>query len=135
MKKLLVIFLMFLALPCFAGNLLQQEDEVRFAREIVAEDQNSSQYSKEFLLQDDYRGYLQGKDSLYGAILYALDELPKNSIDYKYLDIASKKYELAIKNNNAQLFKLQKIIIDDIEYKQLKKNTRVLITCYNIIAY
>ena len=69
MKKLLVIFLMFLALPCFAGNLLQQEDEVRFAREIAKAQETFPNYSKEFLIREDYNGYMNGKDSLYGLVV------------------------------------------------------------------
>lgn len=144
MKKLLIIFLMFLSLPCFAGNLLQQGDEVRFM-EKVANDPIPTQYGKDYLIREDYYGYMNYKDSYYGEIVNTLEDATKlqlNKIDIKYLELIKSKIDLivSLKNNDVnsnsrRKAASKKIVVDDVEYKLLSKEVKNLILIGNICCF
>lgn len=146
MKKsiILVVSLVVLISPCFAGNLLQQQDELKFIQK-VANDPLPTQYGKDYLIREDYYGYWNGKNSGYGAILYELDEQEKSQninkqINIKYLKLMKNKIDTYIStqnnyidNNKRRNIILSKIIINDNEYLKLTENTKLLIYLYNYI--
>lgn len=137
MKRIiLTILLLFLALPCFAGNLLQQEYETAKMSE-MAQEPAFYNISKRGLIEDDYLGYLNGKGSLYGVILYKKEELekvtvPTKSIDLRYINLVLQKYNFIIKNKNPQLLAPDKIIVDDNDYKNLDKDVKDIISGFNL---
>lgn len=137
MKKLiLTILILFLALPCFAGNLLQQEYETKMAAEL-AKDPATANYTKEKLLENDYQGYLNGGRSLYGYILNLKKSAKntQNSTDLKYANLMQRHYDIRIKTNNSQLFNLQKITVEDKDYKKLSEVAKTCLYFYNLMAY
>ena len=147
MKRIiLTILVLFLALPCFAGNLLQQQDEINFIQK-VANDPLPTQYGKDYLIREDYYGYWNGKDSLYGEIVNTLDDISKTNIsnkdlNIKYLTLIKTKIETIVKlqnntiDNNMRLNAArQKIIIDDEDYKKLIKDVQRLIIMSNFALF
>lgn len=137
MKKFLIILsILCLSLPCFAGNLLQQEYEASRMQEI-AQESVFRNMSKRGVIEDDYNGYLGGKDSLYGVILYKKEELenftsPAKYVNLRYLNLVLKGYNLVIKNQSPQMFAPDKIIVDDKDYKQLDEDIKSIIAGFNI---
>ena len=137
MKRIIItILILFLALPCFAGNLLQQEYETAKMSEMAREPVFYN-ISKRGLIEDDYLGYLNGKGSLYGVILYKKEELekvttPDKSIDLRYTNLVLQKYNFIIKNKNPQLLAPDKIIIDDNDYKSINKDVKDIISGFNL---
>ena len=135
MKRIiLIILVIFLALPCFAGNLLQQEFETKKQQE-AAMDSRLYNISKEQLLYNDYIGYLNGQKAFYGGLVYGLKNENKNSLDFKYINLMYQQYNARIQATNPQLFRLQKIIVDDDDYKLLKDETKEGIAAFNLLAY
>lgn len=141
MKKLLIIFLMFLSLPCFAGNLLQQEDEVRFVREMTKEQQETfPNYPKQYLIKQDYEAYFNGGDSFYGEIANTIKDISKTNIPNKelnldYLKLVRNKMQIiSTMPQNSNINPVQsKIIIEDNDYKKLDKKVREIIIFANIL--
>ena len=136
MKKIiLTILLLFLALPCFAGNLLQQEYETAKMAE-MAQSPAFYNISKEHLLENDYQGYLNGGRSLYGYLLKAKEEAKdaKNNVELKYINLMLNQYNIQVKTINSKIFYLQKIKVNDKDYKKLSDLTKLCLYFYNIIA-
>lgn len=138
MKKL-IIFVLFLLIanPAFAGNLLQQEYETTKAVEI-SKDTSLYNKSAKGLIQDDYLHYLNGGGSLYGVLIYKKEQLEKNvkstnSLDLRYVNLMIKKYDLVIKGINNHLVKPDKIVVDDVEYKQLSEDVKNVMAGLNLI--
>lgn len=135
MKKIiLTILLLFLALPCFAGNLLQQEYETAKMSE-MAQEPAFYNLSKRGLIENDYSAYFNGGGSLYGVLKYKQGRLPKNSLDLKYVNLILAKYDIIIKNRNSQLIQPDKIIVDDKDYKMLSDDVKSDIAVFNIIIF
>lgn len=148
MKKsiILVVSLVVLISPCFAGNLLQQQDELKFIQK-VANDPLPTQYGKDYLIREDYYGYWNGKDSLYGEIVNTLDDMSKTNIpnkelNIKYLTLLKTKIETIVKlqnnsiDNNMRLNAArQKIIINDDDYKKLSSDVKDLIIMLNYLMF
>lgn len=135
MKKIiLTILLLFLALPCFAGNLLQQEYETAKMSE-MAQEPAFYNLSKRGLIENDYSAYLNGGGSLYGVLKYKQGRLPKNSLDLKYVNLILAKYDIIVKNRNSQLIQPDKIIVDDKDYKMLSDDVKSDIAVFNIIIF
>lgn len=145
MKRIiLTILILFLALPCFAGNVLQQQDELKFVQK-VANDPLPTQYGKDYLIREDYYGYLNGKDSLYGSVVNYLKDLSKSNLPYKdlnikYLSLLKSKIETivnlqnnSIDNNMRVNAACQRIIVDDKDYNSLSNTSKELINIYNVI--
>lgn len=133
--KRIIIFTLFLLIvnPVLAGNILQQEyDTVKIQK--FASDTDLRNYSKTTLLENDYIIYLQHGNSIFGELKKAQATLPKNSLDYRYINLAVKQYEMAIKTYNQNLVSMQKIIIDDEDYKKLTEETKSNIGAYNFLA-
>lgn len=136
--KRIIIFTLFLLIvnPVLAGNLLQQEFETAKMQE-VAQQPALHNMSKRGLIEDDYLGYLNGKDSLYGVILYKKEELEKSSspvkhINLRYLNLVLEGYNFVIKNKNPQMFQPDKIIVDDKDYRQLDEDIKSIISGFNM---
>lgn len=138
MKNLLLLFVLCLfSLPVFAGNLLQQEYEIKEAVK-VTQDLSFHNLSKRGLLENDYQCYLNGGGSLYGVMKYEQERLqkittPEKNLDLRYINLALKKYDLIIKNQNPHLVHPDKIIIDDKDYKILTDNTKSIIAGFNML--
>ncbi len=133
MKKLLVIFLILLSLPCFAGNLLQQEDEVRFAREIAKEP--APNYSKEFLIRQDYMSYINGKNALYGYVVNGIEDAHKfknPTLNQRYLKLIKNKIDNVLTASGNVNYNLTRIDIDDTDYEKLSDDTKRTICVFNI---
>lgn len=147
MKRIIfTILLLFLALPVFAGNLLQQQDELQFIQK-VANDPLPTQYGKDYLIREDYYGYWNGKDSLYGEIVNTLNDISKSNIEnkdlnIKYLTLMKTKIETIVKlqnnnidNNMRRNAASQKIIVADEDYKKLIKEVKELINISNFALF
>lgn len=133
MKRIIItILLLFLALPCFAGNLLQQEYETAKMSE-MAQEPAFYNMSKRGLIEDDYNAYMNGGGSMYGVFKYKQENLPKDSLDLKYVNLVLAKYDIIVKNINPQIIKPEKIIIDDEDYKRLSDDVKSDIALFNLI--
>ena len=133
MKRIiLTILILFLSLPCFAGNVLQQEYETAKMAE-MAQEPAFYNISKRGLIEDDYLHYLNGGGSLYGVLKYKQEKLPKDSLDLKYVNLMLAKYDIIIKNINPQLVKPDRIIIEDDDYKKLSDDVKSDIALFNLI--
>lgn len=133
MKRIIItILLLFLALPCFAGNVLQQEYETAKMAEMA---QDPAFYNKtaKGLIEDDYLHYLNGGGSLYGVLKYKQEKLPKDSLDLKYVNLMLARYDIIIKNINPQLVKPDRIIIEDDDYKKLSDDVKSVMSGFNLI--
>lgn len=131
---------MFLSLPCFAGNLLQQEDEVRFAREIAKAQEDFPNYPKQYLIKQDYEAYFNGGDSIYGEIVNMIKDIskinmPNKELNLDYLKLIRNKMQIiATIPQNSNINPVQsKIIIEDNDYKKLDKKVREIIIFANIL--
>lgn len=135
MKKIIVLLVSLFCLisPAFAGNLLQQEYEIAKMQKFSS-DADLKNYTKATLLENDYIVYLQHGNSIFGELKKAQATLPKNSLDYRYINLAVQQYEMAIKTYNQNIVSMQKIIIDDEDYKKLMQETKSNIGAYNFIA-
>lgn len=137
MKRIiLTILLLFLALPVFAGNLLQQQYETARMAE-MAQGTSFLNISKERLLENDYQGYLNGGRSLYGYLLTAKEDAlnAKNEIDLKYINLMLNQYNIRVKTVNSNIFYLQKIKVDDEDYRNLSDLTKLCLYFHNLMAY
>ena len=141
MKKIIVLLVSLFCLisPAFAGNLLQQQDELKFVQK-MSNNPMPTQYGKDYLIREDYYGYFNGKESTYGLILYYIDEAKKskNISDLKYLNLAKSKIEIIAKLQNNDTDRNmradavnKKIIIEDSDYKKLSKDIKEIITMIN----
>lgn len=135
-RTILTILILFLARPCFAGNLLQQEYETAKMAE-TAQDTAFFNISKERLLENDYQGYLNGGRSLYGYLLTAKEDAlkAKNKIDLKYINLMLNQYNIRVKTVNSNIFYLQTIKVDDEDYRNLSDLTKLCLYFYNLMAY
>ena len=145
MKKIILILLCFFcfSLPCLSANLLQQQDELRFAQKTAKEPLPTS-YGKDYLIREDYFIYKNGGESTYGLILYFMKEAKnKNNLtDYQYLNLAKTKIETIVKlknndiDNNMRLNAVnKKIVIDDADYKKLSQDTKDLLNMVNYLMF
>lgn len=147
MKKFLILILFLLTVnPIFAGNLLQQQDELKFIQK-VANDPLPTQYGKDYLIREDYYGYWNGKNSGYGYVVNALENISKSNIpnkdlNIKYLTLIKTKIETIVKlqnntiDNNMRINAVnKKIIIDDEDYKKLSSDVRELIIMLNYLMF
>ncbi len=133
MKKLLVIFLMFFSVTLLCGNLLQQEDEVRFAREMAKEP--ALNYSKEFLIREDYNGYMNGKNALYGYVVNGIEDAHKfknPTLNQRYLKLIKNKIDNVLASSGNINYNLTRIDIDDTDYEKLSDDTKRTICVFNI---
>ena len=99
MSKIFKLFVLSLCLfmisiPCFAGNILQQQDELKFIQK-VANNPLPTNYGKDYLIREDYYAYWNGKDSFYGHVINTLEDISKSNIPNKELNI---KYLKLLKN-------------------------------------
>lgn len=139
MKRIiLTVLILFLSLPCFAGNLLQQEYETKKAVKIASEPVFYN-ITKNRLLENDYMAYINGGGSMYGVWLKAKEDMekstiPNKTINLKYLSLIIDKYTITVKSLNRNLTPLQKIIIDDEDYGKLNNDVREFVSVYNFLA-
>lgn len=137
-----IFCILYLVSPCIAGNLLQQEYEVNNATTDIKFPIN---YNKLYLLKEDYYGYLNGKKSIYGGIIYLIeknekDNIPNKALNLRYLNLAKAKFDkiILIQNSNLdQNIRLNslasKIIIDDEDYQKLSTDIKEAIRIMNTI--
>ncbi len=149
MKKIIVLLVSLFCLisPAFAGNLLQQQDEVKFVQNLVNKPAFPVTSSKLELIKEDYWVYTQGGDCLYSDLVKNLKKLSankssENEINIKYLTLLKNKIDTIVKiqnisiDNNLRLKAVnKKIIIEDNDYKKLSKETKELITGFNVILF
>lgn len=135
MKRFILLILSLLCFisPVFAGNLLQQEYETAKMSKI-ASDPSMLNYNKQSLLQDDYLVYLHNGNSILGDLKKLQATLSKNSLDYRYINIAVQQYETTVRTYNQKMFYMKKIIIDDSDYQKLRAETKQAIGAYNFLA-
>ncbi len=145
MKNFIVLLLSLFCFipPAFAGNLLQQTDEIQFVQKTV-NNPMPSHYGKIYLLREDYMGYKNGKNAFYGYIVNGLKDVHKSSnstINKQYLQLIKNKIDSVILITNSDIdynrrlnFNLSKITVDDTEYKLLSENTKLVIQMYNYIV-
>lgn len=133
MKRIiLIISVIFLMLPAFAGNILQQEYETAKMAE-MAQDPVFYNKTTKGLIEDDYLHYLNGGGSLYGVLKYKQKNLPKDSLNLKYVNLMLAKYDIIIKNINPQLVKPDRIIVEDDDYKKLSDDIKSVMSGFNLI--
>lgn len=142
MSKIFKLFVLSLCLfmisiPCFAGNLLQQEYETQKAAK-VSSNPMTSNYTKEALLKNDYETYLNGGNSFYKELITQKEKQMKqrtaNNLNLRYVDLMLKQYDLIVRSFNTNLFHLNKINVDDSEYSQLDNEVKLLIFSFNVLA-
>lgn len=147
MSKIFKLFVLSLCLfmisiPCFAGNIPQQQDELKFIQK-VANNPLPTNYGKDYLIREDYYAYWNGKDSFYGHVINTLEDISKSNIpnkelNIKYLKLLKNKIETIVKlqnnsidNNMRKNAASQKIIIEDDDYKKLSEDTKNIILSAN----
>lgn len=144
MKRIIsAVLILFLTLPCFASNLLQQNDELKYVQK-NGMFPTPIYYKKDYLVREDYYGYLHGKNSVYGYIINTLEDISKSNIPHKdlnikYLNLAKTKIETIVKlknndiDNNMRLNAVnKKIVIDDADYIKLSYETKQIMIMCNI---
>lgn len=147
MKKFIItLLLLSLSLPAFAGNLLQQEDEARFANQMI-KNGDVLPSDKVYLIKEDYYVYLHKGDSTYGLILNLIDEyqasnIPNKDLNIRYLKLLKAKIDNVVSVQDTSLdggkalkSSLSKIIIDDNDYKKLDKKIREGVTVVNVTLF
>lgn len=149
MSKMFKLFVLSLCLfmisiPCFAGNILQQQDELKFVQKF-ANYPLPIHYGKDYLIREDYYAYWNGKDSFYGHVVNTLEDVTKANIPHKdlninYLKLVKTKIETIVKlqnntidNNMRKNAASQKIIIEDDDYKKLSEDTKNIILSANFV--
>lgn len=146
--KLFVLLLCLLSLQvnCFAGNILQQQDELKFIQK-VANNPLPTNYGKDYLIREDYYGYHNGKNSVYGYVVNTLEDISKSNIpnkelNIKYLKLLKNKIETIVKlqnnsidNNMRRNAASQKIIIDDEDYQKLSTDVQDIIIMCNYTMF
>ena len=146
MKRIIItILLLFLALPCFAGNVLQQQDELKLLQTHFNKNYFPVRADKIYLIKEDYQVYLSHGDSIYGRIVESIVDIKKSNIPNKqlnlnYLELLLNKLNTVINIQdstfNNQRFTnaaLAKIIIDDDDYSKLTPKVREHLNKGNII--
>lgn len=132
MKKILITgLLILLALPCFASNSIQQENEkiynLQIEKMLQAEDETI--LFNVLLINLDYYADPNNPDTLYNRMSKLKQELKNDYLNLSYINkwfelylkiINSKSYIL----NDLQKFKKYRIIIPDKDY--IKLNPEVL---------
>lgn len=146
--KRIIIFILFLLIvnPVLAGNVLQQQDELKYIQEI-GNNPMPLHYGKDYLIREDYYGYYNGKNSVYGYVVNTLEDISKSNIlnkdlNIKYLTLLKTKIETIVKlqnnniDNNMRLNAArQKIIIDDDNYKKLSQQVKDILTMCNCVMF
>lgn len=132
MKKILITgLLILLALPCFANNSIQQENEkiynLQIEKMLQAEDETI--LFNVLLINLDYYADPNNPDTLYNRMSKLKQELKNDHLNLSYINkwfelylkiINSKSYIL----NDLQKFKKNRIIIPDKDY--IKLNPEIL---------
>lgn len=141
---ILLIFIMFVSVsPVFAGNLLQQQDEVRFIQQNY-NNLTPINHNKDYLIREDYYCYRNGGETVYGLLLYYMDIAKKQSqtTDFNYLTLCKTKIDTIIKlqNNNVDSNMrrssiIKKIIIDDNDYKKMTKDVKEFLIMINYMWF
>lgn len=143
---ILSLCLFMLSIPCFAGNVLQQQDELKFVQK-RANDPIPIHYGKDYLIREDYYGYWNGKNSVYGYVVNTLEDISKSNIpnkelNIKYLKLLKNKIETIVKlqnntidNNMRKNSASQKIIVDDEDYKNLSTDVQDIIIMCNYAMF
>lgn len=143
---ILSLCLLSLQLNCFAGNVLQQQDELKFVQK-RANDPIPIHYGKDYLIREDYYGYWNGKNSVYGYVVNTLEDISKSNIpnkelNIKYLKLLKNKIETIVKlqnntidNNMRKNSASQKIIVDDEDYKNLSTDVQDIIIMCNYAMF
>lgn len=137
MKNLFILLLSFVlfAVPVFAGDL-QYDWETSFSKTAVmttASDKLDN-LNPDVIVADDYKGYLDGKNSMYGAFLAVqeqFEELPDTNLNKKYSNLLIDKYHNRLKAISTHTYLAGVIDVPDSEYKILKENLKQLIAIYN----
>ena len=81
MKKL-IIFVLFLLIanPVFAGNVLQQQDELKLIQTHFSKTYVPVKSDSVYLIKEDYQVYLEKGDSLYGRFTETFNDIKKSNI-------------------------------------------------------
>lgn len=148
MKRIIsTILIIFLALPCFAGNVLQQQDELKLIQTHFSKTYVPVKSDSVYLIKEDYQVYLEKGDSLYGRFTETFNDIKKSNIpnkqlNLKYLGLLLNKLNTVIgvqdSSFNNQMFTnagLSKIIIDDSDYVKLTPKVKEYINSSNIMIF
>ena len=142
---ILLGFMIFTA-PWFAGNLLQQQDELKYIQK-VGNNPISIYHGKDYLIREDYYGYHNGKNSVYGYVVNTLEDISKSNIPNKelnmrYLKLLKNKIETIVNlqnnsiDNNMRLNSVnRKIIVDDSDYQKLSQKVKDIIIMCNYTMF
>lgn len=118
-----------------ANNSLQQAYEEKFKEQLQQQIAIEFLFSGNYILKDDYNGYLNGGKSLYGEIINKITQLknsntPNKDLSLKYLTQLKYNIENATRNNaNTTL-----MVIPDNDFKMLDDETKLFINLNNICA-
>lgn len=125
-KILLLIFVF--CLPVFAENNLQKQFE-----NIDLATKNVSFYDALYLINDDFKSYNGGTDSMYGRMKYLEEQYAKNNKqpDVAILKNMIQKYKQVYDSQNTN--SLVYFYIDDTDYVKLNENTKKLVSFYNLM--
>ena len=127
MKKVIItICCLLLCLPVFAGNALQQKYEADNMQNI-----NTGFYDFLSLINEDYEGYYNDKNSVYGCIVNLTEDYEKEnrSTDLIYLKEALNLYKQAYDTQSKA--HLHYIYIKDKDYQIISEKTKGAIKIYN----
>lgn len=129
MKKIIIFVLcIFLSLPVFADNILQQKYEANNVQKL-----KGIPYHVIYLINDDYDGYKNGGGSLYGVISYQIEQCKKEhrAKDLEYLEQASSMYEYAYNSQSKE--NMQYVYIEDEDYQNISEGAKNAISSYNML--
>lgn len=147
MKHILIVLFILLsfASPVFAGNLLQQQDELKLLQTHFSKNKFPVSGNKVYLIREDYQGYLINMDSVYGRIVEMIEDIensnmPNKSVNLNYLKLLLNKIDIIAKGRktldyNTKTNILRKIIIDDSDYVKLYPNVKTMLLKTNIIMF
>ena len=118
-----------------SDNFLQQDFEKKFIEQFKEKVSIIFLLDGNYLFTDDYNGYLNGGNSLYGDIVNKISKLnnsnlPNKAVNLQYLKLVKNNIENTAKNQTS----IETIVIPDNDFKLLDEDTKFYTNFNNVYA-
>lgn len=118
-----------------SDNFLQQDFEKKFIEQFKEKVSIIFLLDGNYLFTDDYNGYLNGGNSLYGDIINKISKLnnsnlPNKAVNLQYLKLVKNNIENTAKNQTS----IETIVIPDNDFKLLDEDTKFYTNFNNVYA-
>lgn len=131
MKKILLLFVsLMVTLPVMADNAMQRAYEAKQKRDLDEITAGCS-LTRQQLIDEDFKGYYQGKNSLYGAFVNYNEDLPKDAVlNKKYMSKIIRNIRLCVDDGEEPCTYIK---VEDNEFAKLREQTQEYLWRYNSI--